>query len=229
MDALRFGGDVRILRRRRGWTQQRLATEARVGRWQIVEIEAGRADRMIVETLHRVVTALGGYLSVRVLYRGEGLDRLRDRRHANLVERMVARLRRDGWEVATEVSFNVFGERGSIDILAFEPISGALLVIEVKTVVPDVGGMLATLDRKVRLAPGLAKERGWHVRTVSRLLVLPTSSTVRRRIEDHKATFLNALPSRNVATNRWLRKPVAVLSGLLFVSEVDPADTGRAP
>ena len=32
---------------------------------------------------------------------------------------MVQRLRPDGWEVATEVSFNVYGERGSIDILAF--------------------------------------------------------------------------------------------------------------
>src|SRR5688572_2019460 len=67
-----------------------------------------------------VVAALGGYLAIRIQYHGEGLDRLRDRRHAALVDLLVARLRRDGWEVATEVSFNVYGERGSIDILAFE-------------------------------------------------------------------------------------------------------------
>jgi hypothetical protein len=191
----------------------------------IVEIEAGRGARMTAERLIRVVAALGGYLSVRIQYHGEGLDRLRDRRHAALVDRMVARLRGDGWEVATEVSFNIFGERGSIDVLAFEHTTGALLVIEVKTVVPDVGGMLETLDRKVRLARELADTRGWRIRTVGRLLVLPEASTARRRIDDHDATFRNAFPARNVEVNRWLRAPSGPMSGLRFVSSDDQADT----
>ena len=45
-----------------------------------------------------------------------------------------------GWDVATEVSFNVRGERGSIDILAFHQATGSLLVIEIKSVVPDLSG-----------------------------------------------------------------------------------------
>ena len=214
---MRFGGDVRLLRTRRGWTQAQLASAARVSRWVVSEIEVGRSDRITAERLIRVVAALGGYLSIRIQYQGEGLDRLRDRRHAALVDRMVERLRADGWEVATEVSFNLFGERGSIDVLAFEPTTGALLVIEVKTVVPDVGGMLATLDRKVRLAPELAKSRGWRVRTVGRLLVLPEGTTARRRVDSHAATFDNAFPSRNVEVNRWLRAPSGLFSGLLFL------------
>lgn len=227
MDVVRFGTDVRLLRRRRGWTQGRLAAEARVGRWVVVDIEMGRGSRITVERLMSVVAALGGYLSVRILYHGEGLDRLRDRRHAALVDQLVARLRDDGWEVATEVSFNVFGERGSIDILAFEPVTGALLVIEVKTVVPDVGGMLATLDRKVRLARDLAEARGWRVRTVGRLLVLPEGSTARRRIEQHEASFRNAFPARNVEVNHWFRSPADGLSGLMFLSSARPADTSH--
>jgi transcriptional regulator with XRE-family HTH domain len=227
MDVARLGADVRLLRRRRGWTQGRLAAEAKVGRWVVVDIELGRGSRITVERLTDVVAALGGYLSVRVMYHGEGLDRLRDRRHAALVDQMVARLRNDGWEVATEVSFNVFGERGAIDILAFEPVTGTLLVIEVKTVVPDVGGMLATLDRKVRLARDLAGARGWRVRTVGRLLVLPEASTARRRIEQHEATFRNAFPARNVEVNRWFRAPAGSLSGLLFLSSAHPADTSH--
>jgi transcriptional regulator with XRE-family HTH domain len=227
MDAVRFGGDVRLLRKRRRWTQQRLASEAKVGRWVVVEIEAGRSQRISVDRLIGIVAALGGYLSVRIQYQGEGLDRLRDRRHAALVDRMVARLRGDGWEVGTEVSFSVFGERGSIDILAFDPSTGTLLVIEIKTVVPDIGGMLQTLDRKVRLARGLAEERGWHVTTVARLLVLPEASTARRRVEDHDATFRNAFPARNVEVNRWLRAPSGPLSGLIFLSSAHRADTGQ--
>jgi transcriptional regulator with XRE-family HTH domain len=228
MDVVRFGGDVRLLRKRRGWTQQRLASEATVSRCVITEIEAGRGDRITAERLIRVVAALGGYLSIRIQYQGEGLDRLRDQRHAALVDRMIDRLRRDGWEVATEVSFNTFGERGSIDVLAFEPTSGALLVIEVKTVVPDIGGMLATLDRKFRLAREIAEARGWRVRTVGRLLVLAEGTTNRRRVEQHAATFGNAFPSRNVEINRWLQAPSGTFSGLLFLPNARESRTRRA-
>jgi transcriptional regulator with XRE-family HTH domain len=229
MDPVRLGHDVRLLRRRRGWSQRRLAAEATVSRWTIARIEGGRADRLRLDVLGAIVATLGGYLSVRILYQGEALDRLRDRRHASLVDALVRRLRSDGWDVATEVSFNHYGERGSIDILAFHPATRALLVIEVKTVVPDVGGMLATLDRKVRLAAGIARDRGWAAGTVSKLLVLPEESTARRRIDEHRATFSTAFPLRNVAVNRWLRSPSGRLSGLLFLSTARPGDpTPRA-
>lgn len=181
-------------------------------------IETGHAGEVDLDQLIRVVTALGAFLSVRIVYHGEGLDRLRDRRHAALVDALVARLRATGWDVATEVSFNHFGERGSIDILAYHAATRTLLVVEVKSVVPDVGGMLATLDRKVRLAPEIAHERGWPVDRVARILVLPETSTARRRIDDHEATFQNGFPARNVEVNRWLQSPDGALSGLLFLS-----------
>jgi transcriptional regulator with XRE-family HTH domain len=219
VDPIRLGGDVRLLRRQRGWTQARLGAAAAVSRWVVSEIECGRSDRFATRVLVRVVRALGGYLSVRLLYHGEGLDRLRDRRHARLVELLVALLRGLGWSVETEVTFNEYGERGSIDILAFHVATGALLVIEVKTIVPDVGGMLATLDRKARLAPTLARERGWAVRSVSRLLVLPEASTPRRRVHEHAATFMAAFPDRNEVVRRWLRRPSGTIRGMLFLSD----------
>jgi hypothetical protein len=189
-----------------------------VSRYSVAAVEAGRGDRLPLEQLIAIIAAVGGYLSVRILFQGEALDRLRDRRHAALVEAMVKRLQTEGWDVATEVSFNNFGERGSIDILAYHAATRTLLVIEVKTVVPDVGGSLVTLDRKVRLAPELAQARGWDSRTVARLLVMPEASTVRRRIAAHEATFTNAFPERNVEVNRWLRVPVGRISGLMFLS-----------
>ena len=173
-----------------------------------------------------VAAALDAYLSLRLLFHGEALDRLRDRRHAGLVERLIGLLRSLDWEVASEVSFNHFGERGSIDILAFHPASRSLLVIEVKTVVPDVGGMLTVLDRKVRLAPEIARERGWTATSVSRLVVLPEESTARRRVSRHAATFSNALPERNLDVRNWLRGPVGTMSGLLFLSTA--RDTAKA-
>lgn len=228
VDAISFGSDIRLLRRRKGWTQTRLALEARVPRWVVVAIENGRGDRVVPVRLIAVAAALGGRLSVRLLYHGEGLDRLRDRKHAAIVEWLVRFLRGQGWLVSTEVSFNIFGERGSIDVLALHPATGSLLVVEVKSVVPDVGGMLMTLDRKVRHARQIAEEQlGWKVANVSRLLLLPEHRTARRRVSEHSATFETTFPARNVAVRRWLRAPVGVLSGLLFSPDAQHADTGR--
>ena len=230
MDPSRLAADVRLLRRRKGWTQARLAQEARVGRWVVLAIEGGRAGRQPIDRVLAVVVALGGRLSVRIQFQGEGLDRLRDARHAALVEAIVRLLRAAGWEVATEVSFSIYGERGSIDVLAFHPATGALLVVEVKSVVPDVGGMFMTLDRKVRLASEIARQHlGWKATTVSRLLVLPEQRTVRRRVAQHAATFAAVVPTRNVAVRQWLRRPAAAIGGLLFLPEVDHFDRRRAP
>jgi transcriptional regulator with XRE-family HTH domain len=227
MDPVRIGSDVRLLRLRLGWSQVRLARESKTSRWSVAQVEAGRGDRLPLHRLAAIVAALRGYLSVRILFQGEGLDRLRDRRHAALVDRMIERLQACGWEIATEVSFNSFGERGSIDILAFDPRSRTVLVIEVKSVVPDIGGLLATLDRKVRLAPEMARRRGWRPARVARLLVLPDASTARRRVSDHASTFANAFPTRGVGVQAWLRSPATAMSGLIFLP--DDRETGNRP
>jgi transcriptional regulator with XRE-family HTH domain len=67
MDAVRFGQAIRALRRRRGWTQQRLADVVGVSRPVIGRIERGGADRVTVLTLVRVAAALGASISVRLL------------------------------------------------------------------------------------------------------------------------------------------------------------------
>jgi transcriptional regulator with XRE-family HTH domain len=217
MDVVRFGSGMRALRRRRGWTQQRLADSVRVSRSVVGRIERGRADRVPVHVLVRVAAALGGTVRVQLLWQGEGLDRLLDSAHADLTERTLGLLRSLGWEVATEVSFNIRGERGSIDILAFHPPTGSLLVIEIKSVVPDLQAMLGVLDRKARLAADVARERGWLVRGVSRLLVLPDDRTARRRVEQHSTTFEATLPARSVEVRRWLVAPAGRLAGVLFL------------
>ncbi len=228
MDAVRFGLSMRALRRRRRWTQQKLAGEARVSRGVVARIEQGHGDRVTVRTLIRVAAALGGTISCRLLWHGEGLDRLLDAAHASLLDRTLSSLQTAGWQTATEVTFNVRSERGSIDILAFHEATGSLLVIEIKSVVPDLQGMLGTLDRKVRVAAEVARERGWIARTVSRLLVLPDDRTSRRRVDQHRTTLEAALPARTVAVRRWLEDPANALAGVLFLSDdTDPVTRHR--
>jgi len=127
-----------------------------------------------------------------------------------------------GWDVHLEVTFQVRGERGSIDVLALQPARRAALVVEVKSVVPDMQSMLASLDRKVRLLPIILRERGWgdgH-EAVSQVLFLPGDRTSRRRVERHAATFDRTLPTRTIAVKRWLASPSGEISGIHFLSDV---------
>jgi hypothetical protein len=174
--------------------------------------------------LQRVAAALGARIDMRVLWQGENLDRLLDHNHAHLVERVLRWLRDAGWEAVPEVTFQVGSERGSIDILAWHPPALTLLVIEVKSVVPDVQATLAGVDRKARLAPRIAVDRGWKARGTSRLLILPDDRTARRRVAAFSATFDQAFPARTAEIRRWASKPNGQISGIAFVS--DPTHTG---
>jgi transcriptional regulator with XRE-family HTH domain len=230
MDAVRFGLSVRALRRRRDWTQVTLGTRAGCSRSAIARLERGEADRFTVAFLERILATLDARLGIRVLWHGEDLDRLLDADHALLVEAVTRLLVGAGWTVHHEVTFQVFGERGAIDVLAVRPRDGAAIVVEVKSVVPDVQAMLSALDRKVRLAPRILRDRGLadpgSMAPVSRVLVLPADRTSRRRIHRHAATFSRALPARTVDVRRWLRgvsqpdRRSEALAGILFVSGV---------
>ena len=180
---------------------------AGVSRSVVARIEQGRAGHVTLATLEQVAAALGARVLVKLLWQGEGLDRLLDGRHAAVVEEVVRVLRAAGWTVATEVSFNEYGERGSIDVFAFHPETRSLLVVEVKTVIGDAQELQSTLDRKVRLAPRIARDRGWWPATVSKLLVIVDTSTNRERIDALRATFSTSFPSRTWAVRHWLASP----------------------
>ena len=219
MDEMAFGRGLRALRIRKRLTQEQVAQTAGVSRGVVARIERGHASAATVATLDRLASVLQARVLVRLSWNGEALDRLLDARHATTVEEVVRTLRAHAWDVLTEVSFNEFGERGSIDILAFHPRTHVLLVVEVKTVIADAQELQATLDRKVRLAPKIARSRGWAAARVATLLVVVESRTNRDRVARLGATFGNAFPHRNVAIRRWLSRPEQdrPLRGLWFL------------
>jgi hypothetical protein len=85
--------------------------------------------------------------------------------------------------------------------------------------------MLASLDRKGRLATVIAEDRGWKPTSVSKLLVLPEDRTARRRIHEHAATFQTALPARTVELRRWIARPSGRIGGVMFLSDERHAGT----
>jgi transcriptional regulator with XRE-family HTH domain len=217
VDAVRLGLAIRALRRRHRWTQRQLGERSGMSSSEISRLERGGARTRTLRCSERVVEALGARLLVRVLWQGEELDRLLDRGHASLVDAMLRELDACGWVAIPEATFHVDGERGSIDILAWHAASRTLLVIEIKSVVPDIQATLAGLDRKARLAPRVGEDRGWRATHVARLLVLPADRTSRRRVAAFAATFDRALPARTTAVRRWLRSPSRAIAGILFL------------
>lgn len=219
VDTIRFGLAIRALRRKAAWTQSELGARVGCSASAISRVERGRADAATVRALDRIANELGARLVVQILWQGEALDRLLDSEHARLVEWTVGWLQTAGWDVIPEVTFQVRGERGSIDVLARHA-AGGLLVIEVKSVVPDVQALLSNLDRKVRLAPEVGRERGWATVRVSRMIILPADRTARRRIEAVRSTIRAALPDGTSAAHRWVAQPAGQIAAIVFVPNV---------
>jgi transcriptional regulator with XRE-family HTH domain len=213
MDHVRFGLALRALRRRRAWTQQQLADRASLSRSAVQRIDRGGVDDFTGRTVRKIAVALGARYDQRILWQGEGLDK----DHAAIVEQVIRWLRAEGWDVVPEATFVLAGQRGSVDVLAFQAATGSLLIVEVKSVVPDMQAMLSSMDRKMRAAPILARERGWRIASVSRVLVLPDDRTARRRIETHRATVDAVLPARTRDVRRWARSPSGAIAGILFL------------
>jgi len=222
MDLVRLGHAFRALRLRKRWRQTDLGAKAGVSASTISRIELGRMGPLPVGTIQRVAEALGATLEIRIRWNGEGLDRLLDQAHAGLVESLVARLQTGGWETEVEATFSIRGERGSIDVFGYHPATGIVLVTEVKSVMPDSQAVLVGVDRKGRLAPEIARERGWTCRGVARLLVIGDSSTSRRRVDALSATYRTTFPVSGREVIRWLRGPDVPIAGLLFLPYVLP-------
>ena len=232
MQDLKLGRIGRYLRHRLGWRQSDLGDRIGLSQGEISLFERGRIDGMRVGTVRKILGGLDAELVLYVRSRGGDIDRLLDAGHARLSDDFARLLANEGWEVAPEVSYSVYGERGSIDMPAWDSETGTLLVIEVKTEVTSVEGTFRKHDEKVRLAPEVARERfGWAARVTARLLVLPEHRTIRRQVEDKVALFERVYPTRNVAVRRWLRSPEGTMSGLIFLPDTSEARgrRGRLP
>lgn len=198
-------------------SQAQLATRSGLSPSAVSRIERGGLAGTTMSTLRALGSALSPRLELAPRWADGDLDRLMDAAHAGLVEQCVRILRGAGWAVAPEASFSVYGERGSIDVLAWHAGSGTLQVVEVKSLIVDVQATLATLDRKRRLAPTIAAERGWQARRVCMWLAVADRRTNRRRLAAHRATISAVFPHDGRALRGWLRRPLRPASILAFL------------
>jgi hypothetical protein len=172
--------------------------------------------------LRAIAAPLGARLAIGLDWHGTELRRLLDADHAELQAATRSLLERLGWLVRAEVTFNHFGERGSIELLAYHPHLRIVLVVEVKTAIVDVQRLLATLDMKRRLGIKVAGSVGWSATSAVSLLVIAEGTTNRRRLEANSVLFAE-YEVRGRAAATWLRAPAHGVHGLLRLAKLPNA------
>jgi transcriptional regulator with XRE-family HTH domain len=233
MDCRRTARTIRAVRIRRQLTQEDVARRARVHRSTISRFERGFCGTLTIDVIDRVCAALEIRLDLVPRWRGGDLDRLLNAGHAALHEVVATYLATlPGWEVVPEVTFAINGERGAIDLLCWHAETGSLLVIELKTELVDMNDLLGSMDRRLRLAWRIARDRGWNVRTVSGWIIVTEGTTNRRRLTAHKQMLRNAFPMDGLAMRTWMSHPSGTARAISLWSSALPGHkrrTGSTP
>lgn len=159
MEDVGLGRTLRALRKRLHLSQAAAAAKARISQSAWSRIERGHFDHVAVTTLRRAFGAVDARLEMTPSWRGGAIDRLRDEGHSALVAAVVALLESMGWQTAVEVTYQEFGERGSVDVLAVHPLLQLALIVEVKTEITSQEQLMRRLDEKTRLGAKIALDR----------------------------------------------------------------------
>jgi DNA-binding XRE family transcriptional regulator len=176
-------------------TQQTLADAVGVSRAYIAAIEGGRANPSL-DLVVRIADRLGIEIDLvarqpLVLARPQ-----HDLVHARCSGYIDRRLRRAGWEVQREVEVVHGRSHGWIDLLAFDPRTRTLLVIEVKTRLDDLGAVERQLGWYERSGLRLAREWRWRADRVAGWLIALASDEIDRAIRANSEALGAAFPMR---------------------------------
>ena len=234
------GATFRAARIRSGKRQEDVATGAGVHRSCVSSVERGHLGDVKLRQLRAIATDLEIQLRLVASWHGAEGVRIVNERHSRMHELVAERLAvLSEWEFASEVSFSEWGERGVVDILAWHSLTRTLLIIELKTEIPDPAGLVAQVDRYRRLGPAIGRTRGWHPLRVATWVFVAESDLNRRQVARHNVMLRNAFPLDGHFVRRWLRDPSAGSdrstrhvdggsSAARALADERPGDAGRA-
>ncbi|HEU4572400.1 MAG TPA: helix-turn-helix domain-containing protein [Candidatus Limnocylindrales bacterium] len=202
-------------------TQQQLADAVGIHRGHLANIEAGRAN-LSIDLMERIADRLGQRLDLTVEPpRFIAPRRPHDTVHAWCSGYVTRHFHAVGWVTAREVDVSAGNVHGWIDLFAFEPGTGTLVIVEIKTRVDDLGGIERQVGWYERQAARAARQLGWRPRRIVVWLIVLASDEVEQILVTSRDLIDQAFPGRAAAILATLggASPVATRS----IAMVDPA------
>jgi transcriptional regulator with XRE-family HTH domain len=206
-----------------GMSQSALAAKIGLARSHVAAIERGRANPSL-DVIVRLAAALG--LELDLTLRSPviiGDRRQSDAVHARCSGYVDRRLRGAGWETAREVPLVDGRWRGWIDLLAFDPRTGTLIVIEIKTVIDDVGALERQVGWYERMARVVARNRGWQPHRVVTWLLVLASEQNEQAMTQNRDVLNRSFPIGAPAMQELLTDPGAPRPRGRAIAMIDPA------
>lgn len=223
------GAGIASIRHAVGWTQEELA--ARVGQTQgwVSRVENGRIQDLTFSAADRLLGALGARLVVTIdaPYLGDR-RRQREPAHSRMSAHVATRLSRSGWHVATEVEIGGDRSRGWIDLLAYHPSTGILLVIELKTEIHDLSAIQRSLGWYQREAWRAARRLGWRPQKVIGCLLLLATEANDIRSTGNRDVLGAEFPVRARDLDAIVTGEIPADGARRCVAMVDPRSRRRA-
>lgn len=214
---------IALTRRRSGWSERELARRLGTNQAAIQRLESADHPLMNVDLASRAIELLGIRMTIDA--NPLGLADRRDQRdavHALCCGHVARRLRRDGWDPRAEVEVGDGRSRGWIDVLAYRSADRALLVIEVKTAIVDLGRTLRTLGWYARSAREAAAQFGWRPRTVTPALLVLCTVESDARLAAQRELLRESLRGTAAALAEWSGAPGASEPPPPTVAMIDP-------
>ena len=204
--ATTIGRVIRDGRHECGWSQRDLAHRIGVSQSAIARLEREEVEYVDLGLMSRVLDELG----IRVSFDGRtlGLSGRRDQRdavHAACAGYAKRRLDRAGWASAAEVEIGSGRGRGWIDLLGYRATDRALIVVEFKTEIHDLGQIQRSLEWYGREAWRAAASRGWRPGSVSTLLLVLDTTENEARVTANRQLLVSEFPIRGREIDTWLR------------------------
>lgn len=194
----RFATMCRDVRMTLDISQRELATAVGVSRAHIAAIEIGRANPSL-DLVGRIGLALG--LELDLVARPPlvlGATRQRDLVHARCSGYVDRRLRGLGWETRREVAVMRGRALGWIDILAYHPLTGTSVIIEIKTRLDDLGEIERQLGWYESASIATARREGWRPRRTTSWLLVLASDEVDAFVQGNRDLLAHAFPLRAI-------------------------------